>query len=385
MKPYIKLISVTIATASLFSCTSANQTTESAETVVVLENHLKQSHNSSDLFNEIELLGLDGSSKSSLISSVDRIALMNDRVFVLDHRGNKVVAFDKEGKFVASTARLIGNGRNEYIRLQDMAVDQDKKRVYLYCDAPYQLLILNYDLKVVKRIDVDYLAREICVDASCLYTLCHNLEQENVYELRCYDKSDLKGEHRLLVSYDKGIPGLFTTGKSVCSDGSRCLCCMPFDNRIYEVRNGNIDNVYVIDFAGEWFDYSQSKDLMGSAFIHQNIEKNWSIQNISFSDSIMVFNTNKSRSFYINLQNNRGAMYGMQKNDLFPFSVSTYTPCQSEEKGTTVLTIPNEKVNDILDEIQKDNTSPDISIKWGDVSNNQRNTSNPMILKLKLK
>ena len=349
MKAYTKLIYVTIATVSLLSCASVNQTTMSAETVVMLENHLRQSHKSSDLFNGIELLELDGSSKSSLISSVDRIALMNDRVFVLDHKGNKVVAFDNEGKFVASTARLIGNGRNEYIRLQDMAVDQDKKQVYLYCDAPYQLLILNYDLKVVKRIAVDYLAREICVDASCLYTLCHNLEQENVYELRCYDKSDLKGEHRLLVSYDKGIPGLFTTGKSVCSDGSRCLCCLPFDNRVYEVRNGNIDNVYNIDFNGEWFDHSQSKDLMGSAFIHQNIEKNWSIQNISFSDSIMVFNTNKSRSFYINLQNNTGAMYGMQKNDLFPFSVSTYTPCQSEEKGTAVITIPNEKVNDVLD------------------------------------
>ena len=71
----------------------------------------------------------------------------------------------------------------------------------------------------------------------------------------------------------------------------------------------------------------------------------------------------------------------MQKNDLFPFSVSTYTPCQSEEKGTAVITIPNEKVNDVLDEIRKDKTIPETSIKW----NEAKNTSNPMILKLKLK
>lgn len=382
MKQFIKLISVATAVIFIHSCASTIQT---AETVVALEKHQEQSHKSSDLFDWEDLLVLNNSSESSLISSVDRIAIMNGRVFVLDQKGNQILAFNDEGEFVASTARFIGNGKNEYIRLMDMAVDQYEKQIYLYCDAPYQILVLDYNLRIVKRLGVDYLAREICLDSTCLYTLCHNIEKENEYELRCYDKSDLNGKYRSLVSYDKSIPGIFVSGKSICSDGIRCFCSLPFDNRIYEVRDGNINNVYLIDFGDEWFDYASAKGQRGSAFVEQNREKNWLIQNISFSNTFLVFNTNKSRSFYVNLQNNTGAMYRMQVNDLFPFSCSTYTPCQSEDKGLAVLTIPHEHTHEILSNIHKDKTNRETSDKWDSISSNHKNNCNPMILKLKLK
>ena len=377
MKRFIQLICIAAMAICTHSCAS---TIQAEETVVKLESHMNQSHKSSDLFSEEDLLVLKNPSDSSLVSSVDRVAIMDDRVFVLDQKKNQILAFDSNGEFVASTARLIGKGKNEYIRLQNMAVDQSEKQIYLYCDAPYQMLVLDYDLHIVRRLDVDYLAREICMDSTCLYTLCHNIEKENEYELRCYDKTDLNGMYRLLVLYDKCIPGIFASGKSICSDGSRCFCSMPFDNRIYEVCDGKIDNVYVIDFGNKWFDYSSSKGVGGTAFINQNREKNWLIQNISFSNAFIVFNTNKSRSFFVNLRDNTGAMYRTQVNDLFPFSCSTYTPCQSENKGFAALTIPDEHSQAILDDI-RDKSCPEISDKWDTISS--KNGCNPMILKLK--
>lgn len=383
MNSFIKISMCVLNIVIIHACAS---TATYVDNVIKLENHLNQSHKASDIFSSCEIIVLENPSKNSILSSIDRIAIMENRVFVLDEKGNHVVAFDGKGKFIASTSKLIGKGKNEYIRVQDMTIDQQMNRVYLYCDAPYRFLVMDFDLNVEKCFEVDYLAKEICVESNNLYALCHNLEKENIYELRSYDKLKPQGPYKTIITYDKSIPGVFANGKSISSNGTSCFCSMPFDNHIYEVHGNEVINSYIIDFSDQWFDPSLSKGMKGGSFIQQNIEKNWMIQNISSSDSILIFNTNKSRSFYLNLFEKSGAMYRSQLNDMFPFSCSKYTSCQSLEGSTTVFAIPAEYLHGILEYYKEDGKDiPAACINLIDNLTKDKSKVNPLIVKMKIK
>lgn len=43
-----------------------------------------------------------------------------------------------------------GRGHNEYIRVIDASIDEKDKKLYVHCDAPYQMMIFDLDLNLEK-------------------------------------------------------------------------------------------------------------------------------------------------------------------------------------------------------------------------------------------
>ncbi|GAB6008819.1 6-bladed beta-propeller [Dysgonomonas reticulitermitis] len=67
----------------------------------------------------------------SLLSSIDKIAVYNDLILVIDFRVAKgVFAFNKTGEFVRRIGR-IGDGPGEYIRPSDFTIDTDNQLLYI--------------------------------------------------------------------------------------------------------------------------------------------------------------------------------------------------------------------------------------------------------------
>ena len=55
-------------------------------------------------------------------------------------------------------------------------------------------------------------------------------------------------KYDVLLKHEKTIAGVRGFGKSMNSDGEHCYISLPFDNSIYCLDNGKIENIWTINF-----------------------------------------------------------------------------------------------------------------------------------------
>lgn len=283
-----------------------------------------------------EIIQLESTPAEAVISQINRVLLSENAIYIFDRTANKIVGFDKSGIFRCSTTGLIGRGGNEYIRIMDVAIDNIDKRLFVYCDAPYKILVLDYDLTVIDKIDLNELFLEIAVDNNYLYALTINVENETDYELRCYNKHDISRGYKKLLK-QRGIAHVRPLGRSLWGATNSIYIGMPFDNTIYKLQNGNITDSWSLNFNGKWFEYEQSKHLKGTFFLDKCDNFSWSIQNICGSDSILFFNTNKSGIYEINIPKQIATYF---KNTSSNIPSSTWIVPSSGTESTIVFSIP---------------------------------------------
>ncbi|MBQ7180564.1 MAG: 6-bladed beta-propeller [Bacteroidaceae bacterium] len=287
----------------------------------------------------------DNPNNKAYLSSFERLLSLPDRMYVVDRRGNKVVAFDDNGKFIASTLPKVGRAKNEYLRIMDAAADISTERVYISCDSPYQIMVCDRNLNVIECIKMDVYFKEIVVDGKCLYALLESEDKSGGFELRCYDKDSLSGTYQMLFSNDQVIRGVGGAGKSMTSNGAEVYVCMPFDNVINELKDGEVLESWGIDFGYKAFSYEDSKELSPNTFFSKNGDKIWAIQNICASDSLLFFNTNEfgvyimdkiegSVTRYENLYNQR---IGVSSSWMLPWGGSKGIPVIAYKISANIL------------------------------------------------
>lgn len=325
-------------------------------------------------FKRIVALG-GGESKESIIRKVDRVLLLNDRIVVSDVVGNHVLLFDSEGNFLASTDAMIGKGNNEYVHVQDCAIDTERQLIYMYCDRPYQFYVFDSNLKLLSCIKVKDYISELAMDEKYLYAYCVK-DGNTSYELRMYDKTKLDGSYKILLKYNEGIRGVRGMGRVLCGSDEYISFAMPFSNVIYRIGRGEVKNSLSIDFANGWFTYSDSKKLSGRSFLSSNNGKKWIIQNIHSSDSIMFFNTNDAPFCMVNMKNGSGDSYKYFTETYLPYSVSWFTPCSSKQ-GWVMMEMSVEAVRDYIKYIKEKNKEMVDAIKQLNIVDS---TTNPILL-----
>ena len=274
----------------------------------------------------LQIIQLMDDGNASVINEIDRVLFTDNRLFVLDRLGNKIVSFDKSGKYIASTVEYIGRGSNEYIHLSDAALDEKRRCIYVYCDTPMSILVFDYDLNLLKKEDVDFLAHEIMVDNESLLFLSSNAKKIYNYELIALNKNNLQSKPRTLLSTGETVPGLIGMGKYLCkAHNGDCYVSMPFQPYIYQISNGEIINEYYIDFKDTWYDGKTSNRV---SFLEHNDDKNWSITNIVSNDSLLYFNTNNPNWFVANLEAMDCHSFSFLKNDIISYVSSHILPTQ---------------------------------------------------------
>ena len=316
---------------------------------------------SSSVLSKQEFVKLESSNQSAIIGGINRLLCSDSLMFIVDKANNKIASFDYRGQFVASTLSLIGHARNEYVHLLDAAIDLQNKQIYVYCDIPSQVLILDYDLRVKESIKMNDLILEIAVDSEYMYALCPNLTDETKYDIRCYKKDNLVGRPDILIVQDRAIPKVEGWGKVLNKCGEYIFTCLPFDNTIYKICCGKVINSWHVDFGDRWFDYSECKHLRGTGFLSANEEKHWIIQNIVSSKKEMIFNTNQTNTFKISISTNEGTGFLRFRNKFIPFSNSWFIPTSGVYD--VAFSIPSSQIVDYRDYyIRRNKTMPDNSI-----------------------
>jgi hypothetical protein len=103
-----------------------------------------------------------------LIKQIDKIVFDNDKIFVLDCRGNnKILVFDRQGKFMWTVGK-VGQGPGEYIEACDFCVNKRDKMIYIVCERE-RIMQYNYSGDFVKQIKMDLYAESIEYSNSHFY------------------------------------------------------------------------------------------------------------------------------------------------------------------------------------------------------------------------
>lgn len=322
----------------LCSCETAKKFSQSDVETIFTEKEL----HSSTVLQSQKIIKLENSSNAAIIKNAQRIFCTDICLFILDIDNNKLVSFDYNGRFLKSSLGLIGRAKNEYIHIHDAAIDNIKHLIYLYCDIPYQMLVLDYNMNVKECIKMKDLFAEFSIDSENVYALCPDIENESHYELRLYKRDCLDGDYIIIKDQKEAICRVKGLGKWINGNGNLTYASMPFDHTIYEIENGSIKRSWSFDFDGKWFDYSQNKKLKGSRFIDANDDKHWTIQNIIASDTTLLFNTNQSNVFKTSTLS--GKCYGFPNliNDSIPFSSSWMIP--TNLKNGVAFLIPSSNI-----------------------------------------
>lgn len=312
------LLSTLSSITSLISCTSSTSVATSDVHLVYSGTELE----TSSVFTKQTFVKLESTPQCATISNINRILCSDSLLFILDKINNKVISFDYEGNFINSTLEMIGHAKNEYVHLCDAAIDEDFRRIYLYCDIPYQMLILDYDLEVVDCIPMNDFLLEITLDSEYIYGLYPDIADGSKYDIRCFKKDNLTGDPTILIVQNKAISNVKGMGNMLNRFGSVIYASLPFDNKIYKISEGIVMYKWNINLGDRWFEYGKSKKMRGRDFLNFNIDKHWTIQNIVSSSTDIIFNTNQTNVFKLSIERNECVDYARLINNTIPFSNS---------------------------------------------------------------
>lgn len=314
----------------LFSSCNFNKTKIVEDAIDV--NYIDGDLNLSSITENYKVTLLKAPTDDALFHEIDRVLFADNRIFVTCRRSNKVVAFNKEGEYISSTRNLIGNGPNEYVRVADATVDNDRKLIYLYCDAPYCLLILDYDLNFVKRVELnDLLLYEIASDSNYIYGITRDKSNRLHQKLIAISKDDYTISAPIL-EYELGVPGVSAMGKSMTSTKDGVLVCMLFDNVIYKISNKRIVEKYPLNLGKKGVDFSDIDETNANKFFKEYGSRHFMLQNMTASESCIMFGSNGVGTFVIDKNTDECKCYQWgNKNDAIPFLTSTIIPVEGLE------------------------------------------------------
>lgn len=291
----------------------------------------------SNVLYDCQIVNFRTSGTESILGNIARLLVSRDRYYVLDSKEKKVVSFDKNGCFERSTEQLMGRGAGEYSSIMDATWDNSDKKVYLLCDVPHQIMILNEDLSLNKCVALEFLANEICVMDDYIYITRTNKDKIEVLSCR---KDDI-GKFRSLYSVED-IPGLCGKGKSMNRSGNLCYVCLPFDNRVLFLNDGGIEKMIELNIDG-WYENRNSAKNGPREFMETHNGESWIVQNICASDSIILFNTNLPNIYVGNMNLMKGVVRQILPIS-FPIVESEILPAQEGKKYLYAYCIPAESI-----------------------------------------
>ena len=273
---------------------------------------------------DFQILSFSSQNEDALFIGADRLLMADNRMFIVDRLGNKVLAFDEKGNFISSTSRLTGEGPQNYIRMIDATVDNDRKQIYVHCDAPYCIMILDMDLNLIEKISLDFYMHEMVSDGNWLYGICHKENGNQGYELIALDKENLTASPLVLLETNWMIPAVRGMGKSMTAYDNGINVCLPFDHTIYQISDKEIIRSYGIDFGEKGLERTKVENMSERDFF----DYIWWIKDIYGSDSNLVFGCNARETFVLDTHTDVCKGYESTYMDMTLYSTTNTFPVQ---------------------------------------------------------
>lgn len=236
----------------MYSCKEVNkQACDNVEIINYAHAEIKGMSDIPDtLLGDKKYIFLDNGNSDTFVSMITKVAMTDNRIYVLDPKLSKVVVFDSKGKGVGQVG-CRGQGKSEYVSITDFCLS-DNGDIYLIDGVQKKLLVFDSRLrfKESKMLPFDAEAIKVLQDGNILWGLCPwNLGKCSGKKIAVTDKNLNVMEG--LIDFDEYTDPSYIFSFIKIIETDVCLSYnREIDSHIYVFnKNGTLRQVLLFDFG----------------------------------------------------------------------------------------------------------------------------------------
>ena len=271
---------------------------------------MKEPVASQQLFKSIEIVSLE-TNEDLLMAAANRVKFFDDQYFVLDGKMQKLFVFDSQGNFKYQIGTE-GDGPGEYRGIVDFDIDEDSKKLYMYCPNQMAIQVYATSGEHLERIKLDFYSSRFNMLGNGKFAFYIN-----------YNPSDVSGYNNVLITDMKGkvLNKYFPYPKSIQSavgfsglfvgKESSGFYAHAFSDTLHllNIETGEIDQSIKFDFDGQEWPHGFNFNRLGS------IDISW-LNTALFYDENFLFQGVKHERRNRNLIYNRKNGHAFNEKDV---------------------------------------------------------------------
>lgn len=235
------------------SCSNPHSDSLSIPSEIIYFNQLEHGNLSELLKPEnVRYVLLHNEDSEDLFGRIDKLKIVNDRIYILDTKLRLLVAYDIHGNFLSKIGER-GQGPHEYVHLSDFDVDRNGN-VFILDSRQSKMLCYDNNYKCIDDIHLEFQADILTVldNDSLLFGLSSWNQSEG--KGRKIAKTDKKGHMgETFLDYGRYVDPAYWISMYMFSNTEDVLSYnQTIDNNIYLFsNNGELKEFVTLDFGSE--------------------------------------------------------------------------------------------------------------------------------------
>ena len=161
--------------------------------VISIDENIPETSVLDSFFESIEYIPLE-TNEESMIHTITRFELIDERIVIFDKPGQSVLVFSSEGKFLHRIGKM-GTGVNDFLDIREIAIDESKKTVALFDQKQFAVLEFDIEGNFIDKTYFNNIFFSYFKKAEDkMYCFMHNRPyKENFYDLICFEHNEKIG------------------------------------------------------------------------------------------------------------------------------------------------------------------------------------------------
>lgn len=295
-----------------FNCCQNKYNSESLSdvtTISISSNRYKGKTNLESLIQDYKIIPLN---YDKIISNIDKVKLLKDKIYVQDSKTIALLEFDSDGKFIKQIGR-IGAGPGEYLSVHDFEIDEITGHIFILSLQKMSLIEYDKEGKYIKSFKMPVFASKfILIKNKILFFLNSNSnELSSKCDLIIFDR-EMKFIEKTLCR-DNISDFMCSLSGDIGTNPKGVYITKALENIIYYFENNNLKKKYSINFEKselpEEFRYSFS------AYRRHALDYKYLSKPILENDNLLAFYyMKKSRITFFIFDKKRNISYDDEDN-----------------------------------------------------------------------
>lgn len=230
-----------------FNCCQKKYNSENssdATTIGISSNRYKGKTNLENLIKEYKIIPLN---YDKIISNIDKVKLLKDKIYVQDSKTIALLEFNSDGKFIKQIGR-IGAGPGEYLSVHDFEIDEITGHIFILSLQKMSLIEYDKDGKYIKSFKIPVFASKFVLtkDKILFYLNSNSNELSGKCDLIILDREMNYIEKTLCR--DNIADFMCSLSGDIGMNSKGVYVTKALENSIYYFDNNNLKKKYSINF-----------------------------------------------------------------------------------------------------------------------------------------
>lgn len=278
---------------------SVNESNLNLKTIKLDDSIVAQGSSIDELISEYFFVKLETKGES-LITTIDKIQVSNDNLFIGDFSQNAILIFNIKGEFINKISRL-GRGPGEYLHIADFSLDPQSGNIVLLDLGTRKLRTYKKNGEFVSKQDIDF-----SIAGGDTFSIEDNGNYIYYRDNGILSGSSLKNNIFIADSHqnyiNSGAPitdtfiGLSMGSIHIDSDNSNTYVWPAFNDTIYRIEKGHLIKPYAkLDIQKKW---DVKKSEIGKGPFKDIVEFHRKLRRYHFIYSYNSFVLNKNHILF---------------------------------------------------------------------------------------